>query len=115
MSHLYDRRWTLRADNNAHHHGVVNLSESPLYLELWCRESAADKARRIGVFRLDLDRRLQGGYIQRELNGKPGDVRLRIMREATNDFYIQANPRGPKVLLREDEVRGNLAGGEAEA
>ena len=30
------RSWTLRVDNRAHHHSVVQLGESPLYLKLSC-------------------------------------------------------------------------------
>jgi hypothetical protein len=49
------RRWTLREDNHSHHHGVVNLSESPLFLELWCRESLTDAPHLVGIFQLDLN------------------------------------------------------------
>ena len=27
-------RWVIRDDNNQHHHGVVSLSKTPLYIEL---------------------------------------------------------------------------------
>ena len=37
-------RWTLRDDNNSHHHGVLRLSESPLFLELPWRRTAKDPA-----------------------------------------------------------------------
>lgn len=93
------RRWTLREDNNAHYHNVVYLSESPLFLELWYRESAVHNPIAVGTFRLDLKRLLDRGLIRREGGGRPGSVRLRIVRPPDGLFYVQVNSEGPRALL----------------
>ena len=94
------RRWTLRADNNSHHHGVVSISESPLYLELSWRETAADPVKRVGTFRLNLPGLLQGGTIRWEPKDSSGpEVRLRIVRGDGGKFYTQVNQDGPRISL----------------
>jgi hypothetical protein len=93
------RRWTLREDNHSHHHGVVNLSESPLCLELWCRESAAKEPHLVGIFQLDLEGLLDRGLIRREPSGRPGNVRLRIFKADDEHFYIQTNENSPRISL----------------
>ena len=93
------RRWTLRGDNNGHHHGVVNLSESPLYLELRYRDSAVQDPTAVGTFRLDLNKLLERGLVRREANGRPGSVRLRIVRASDGIFYVQVNSKGPMARL----------------
>ena len=94
------RRWTLRADNHGHHHGRVNLSECPLYLELNWRRSADDPVRPVGVFRLDLVELLRARYIRSEpADSRGSDVRLRIVRYADDSFYVQVNRHGPGLLL----------------
>ena len=94
------RYWTLRADNQGHHHEIVRLSERPLYLELHWRPSAAGSVRRVGVFRLDLDGLLHEGYIRHEPVGAHGpDVRLRVVRDDDGSFYVQTNRDGPRLLL----------------
>lgn len=94
------RRWTLRADNNGHHQGIVSLSESTLYLELDWRPTAADEARQAGVFRLDLNRLLRDGYIRQEPVGSHGsDVRVRVFRDDDGSFHLQTNRDGPRLLL----------------
>lgn len=97
------RRWTLRADNKAHHHGVVRLSESPLYLDLSWRLNAADPPRRVGTFRLDLVALLGAGCIRSESTNSCGtDVRLRIGRAVDGSFYVQTSQDGPRILLAVD-------------
>ena len=94
------RRWTLRADNNGHHHGVVQLSESPLYLELRWRRTAFDPVLPVGVFRLELPALLRDGFIRPETTRSPqSDARLRVVREADGRFFVQVNKDGPKMLL----------------
>lgn len=86
------RKWTLRNDNNSHHHGVVKLKESPLYLEFSWRQSAADPVMWVGVFRLNLPGLLQGGYIRYEpVNSIGPKVRLRVVRAIDGKFYVQVN------------------------
>jgi hypothetical protein len=93
------RRWTLREDNHSQHHGIVNLSESPLCLELWCRESLTDPPHFVGSFQLDLTGLLDGGFIRREPSGHSGNVRLRIFKADDGHFYIQTNDKGPRLSL----------------
>lgn len=94
------RQWTLREDNNSHHHGIVRLSESPLDLDLSWRSTAADTRQRVGVFRLDLVALLRAGCIRSEPSGsEQADVRLRIVRAKDGGFYIQARQDSPRILL----------------
>jgi hypothetical protein len=93
------RRWTLREDNDAHYHGIVNLSESPLFIELWHRESAVEDPVPVGTFRLDLKKLLDRGFIRRESGGRAGSVRLRIVRASDGVFYVQVNSKGPRARL----------------
>jgi hypothetical protein len=90
------RRWTLRNDNNSHHHGSVRLSESPLYLDLSWRPTAADRPQPVGTFRLDLVALHGAGCIRSE---SPGCLRLRIVRTEDGCFYVQAKRDGPRELL----------------
>ena len=100
------RRWTLRDDNGSHHHGVVRLSESPLYLELSWRRNTTDPVQRVGTFRLNLANLLGGGYIRRDpAASSETDVRLRIVREDDGSFYVWANQRGPRIVLAVDQVQ----------
>jgi hypothetical protein len=93
--------WTLRADNHNHHHGRVQLSKSPLYLELKWKQSKGAKISRVGIFCLDLQKLLAGRYIRPE----PADidataeVRLRIVRTDSNHFYVQWKSDEPRLPL----------------
>jgi hypothetical protein len=94
------RRWTLRNDNHSHYHNVVNISESPLYLELSWRQTATDPVRRVGIFRLNLLGLLQSGYIRWEpVNSSGPEARLRIVRAVDGQFYVQVNQKGLRILL----------------
>ena len=97
------RRWTLRDDNSSHHHGLVRLSESPLYVDLSWRRTATDPPQRVGIFRLNLPDLLRGGYIRLDPSDSLGtDARLRIVRADHGKFYVQANQHGPRILLAAD-------------
>jgi hypothetical protein len=103
VSKCLTRAGTLRDDNNSHHHGIVRLSESPLYLDLSWRLTAADPPQRVGVFRFDLVALLRAGCIRSESADSDGtDVRLRIVRAKDGDFYVQANQDSPRILLAVD-------------
>lgn len=94
------RRWTLRADNHGHYHGIVRRSECPLYLELDWRPTAVDSVRGVGVFRLNLTGLLRDRYIRPEPADSHGpNVRLRIIRADDGSFYVQTNEHGPRLLL----------------
>jgi|SRR5579862_6459047 len=94
------RKWILRHDNDGHHHGIVRLSESPLYLFLSWRETAAHSPRRVGAFRLNLPELVLGGYVRTEPADSSGpSIRLRIVRADDGRFYVQTNDGGPRVLL----------------
>ena len=97
---MASRKWTLRANNRNQHHGVVSLSESPLCLELSWRPSSTDPVSLVGVFKLDLNNLLKSGYIRHDPVGSNGSkVRLRIARDNSDQFYVQANNGGPRFLL----------------
>jgi hypothetical protein len=98
------RHWILRADyrcaGGSHWHAKVNLSESPLYLELGWHQTADDPVQHVGVFCLDLTRLLRDGYIRPESkDSQNSDVRLRIFRADEGSFYVQTNQRGRGLLL----------------
>jgi len=94
------RLWTLRRDNRAHCHGVVDLSESPLCLDLsWCPDSQSGPTH-VGTFRLDLHTLLAGGYIRNDPAGSAGTrLRLRVVMTDDGRFYIQNGCNGPRWLL----------------
>lgn len=94
------RRWTLREDNQAHFHGVVHLTESPLYLELSWRPNVVGQVKCVGLFRLDLHGLLKRGYIRHDpVDSDGSELRLRTVRAADGLFYIQARHDGPRLQL----------------
>jgi hypothetical protein len=99
------RRWTLRADNHSHHHGVVSLSESPLYLDLSWKPTTDGVEQRVGLFRLDLPALLAGGYVRVEGDEADGKIRLRVFRSDDGKFWIQIRANGPAMQL--PDVRGS--------
>src|SRR5262245_18872501 len=83
------RRWTLRVDNHAHHHCVVRLGESPLYLELSWRATKTAPVKPVGLFRLDLYGLLRNGFVRPEGHETPPSlIRLRIVQAEDKHFYI---------------------------
>jgi hypothetical protein len=95
------RTWTLRRDNNAHHHGVVNLIESPLYLDLSWQPDGASPKSHVGVFRLDLAALLAAGFIRTDPVGSSGPrARLRVVLRNDSRFYVQTREGGPSLALQ---------------
>src|SRR5687768_10211481 len=90
------RQWILRYDNKRHHHGIVRLSESPLYLALSWKATTTASVRPVGLFRLDLRGLLAEGYIRYEPEGMKGEnVRLRVVGREDGAFCLQVNAKGP--------------------
>ena len=89
------------ADNNNNFFGKVRLSESPLFLDLSFRETKLGARSRVGTFRLDLPKLLQGGFIRHAPIGSQGDhVLLRIVYyPETGEFFVQTKKAGPKAPL----------------
>lgn len=95
------KQWTLRVDNNSHHHGVVRIDESPLYLELSYRLTATSPVKRVGLFRLNLPGLLRDGYIRFEpANASGPELRLRIIRSVDGVFFIQVNQKSPSLQMK---------------
>jgi len=95
------RKWVLNDANNSNHHGIVNMQEAPLYLHLSWRRSAREPIQFVGIFRFDLPRLLQHGYVRQEPKDSYGpEIRLRILRAKDGSFYIQVNQYGPQLLMR---------------
>ena len=95
------RIWTLRADNKGHHHGRIEITESPLYLELRWIPSKNGPLTLVGLFKLDLAGLLEHGFIRRDPQGSTGsDVRLRIVCDDDGAFYIQIRPGDAQLDLR---------------
>jgi hypothetical protein len=94
------RKWVLNDATNSNHHGVVRLSESPLYLHFSWRHSAKDPIQFVGIFRLDLHGLLQHGYVRSEpKDGFGPEIRLRIVLARDGDFYIQVNQDGQRLRM----------------
>jgi hypothetical protein len=105
-NNVSSRAWTLRDDNHSHYHSVVRIAESPLYLTLHWRESQDTPVLPVGVFKLDLQGLLAGGYIREEPVGSAGsDVRLRIIRDPAGGFYIEAKQEGPRLRMDSPRVQ----------
>lgn len=84
------RTWTLRDDNQQHHHGVVAVRESPLYLRLRWRRSATRPVYDVGTFRLHLRALLAEDYIRpEEADGDDERVRVRFFRADDRRICIQ--------------------------
>lgn len=101
------RTWTLREDNHAHYSSIVRLSESPLYLELLWRAGKQTPVGRIGLFKLDLRRLLDGGYLRTESAGT-NLLRLRIKHARNGKFYIQIKDGSPRKVLFGASVAGQV-------
>jgi hypothetical protein len=94
------RRWVLRDDNQQQYHGVVPLSERPLYVELYWKANARGREQLVGAYRLHLDELLAQGYVRRERGDAPDDeVRLRFFRGDRGVVYIQARAEGPALAV----------------
>lgn len=94
------RQWTLRRNNRAQHHGIVDLSESPLYLSLWWRADEHSEATHVGVFRLDLEGLLRGKYVRHDPAGSTGSrLRLRIVMLDDDSFHVQVGAGTPRYYL----------------
>ena len=94
------RRWTLRDDNHCHHHGVVRLSESPLYLDLFWRSTKGSVVHPVGLFKLDLHDLLAGSYIRHDRFGTDNNtLRLRIVRDTGGNFFIQIRQGEPSFPM----------------
>lgn len=101
------RRWVIRDDNQQHHHGIVRLSESPLYVALWWKASARGREQQVGIYRLDLGALLERGYIRQEPEGVSGDiVRLRFVRGERGVVSIQTRADGPALAVGTVDLAG---------
>jgi hypothetical protein len=101
------RRWVIRDDNQQHHHGIVRLSENPLYVELWWKANARGREQQVGTYRLDLAALVARGYIRYEPEGVPGDtVRLRFVRGERGVVSIQSRADGPALAVGTVDLAG---------
>lgn len=96
------RQWTLRESNRAEHHGIVDLHESPLELDLHHLPADDQPPVFVGRFELDLHQLLAAGCVRPEPRGGVGTrIRLRIVHAADGGFYVQARDGGPRQGLPE--------------
>ena len=94
-------RWTLRQDNNAHHHGVVDNRSAHVYLDLSWRPSSSGLVTHVGTFKLNLRELLKTNAIRTEPVGGTGDrVRVRVVMLSPKRFVLQVRSGGPKASLR---------------
>lgn len=92
---VHPRHWVIRDDNLQEHQAVVSLSESPLYVELYWKQTGRSRGQMVGRFRLDLERLVEAGYVQRE----GVDVRVRFHRGERGVVAIQVADGGPAVAV----------------
>lgn len=94
------RNWTLREDNGAHFHNIVDMSESPLVLNLSWRPDAQGKASLVGIFKLNLRELVRGGFIRHEPENSSGSkLRLRIKHAGGGRFFVQPRDGAPRFQL----------------
>jgi hypothetical protein len=94
------RRWVLRDDNQQHYHGVIKLSESPVYVELLWKRDDHGREQAVGIFRLHLAELLAADYIRYDQENTPGDdVRLRFHRGDRGVVYIQSRADRPALAV----------------
>jgi hypothetical protein len=90
----------IRDDNNQHHHGVVSLSETPLFIELAWKRSADAPEQLIGRYRLRLPELLAGDFVRFEREKERGDrIRLRFFRGAGGVVFIQSRADRPALPI----------------
>ena len=94
------RRWVLRDDNQQHYHGVVRLSDTPIYIEVWWKASASEPEQVVGRYRLHLAELLAADHIRFERENEVGDdVRLRFYRGAGGVVYLQSRGDRPGLPI----------------
>jgi hypothetical protein len=94
-------RWTLRQDNNAHHHGAVDNRKAPVYLDLSWKPGTGGPVTHVGVFKLDLAKLLDIQAIRPEpVGGSDARVRVRVVMLGAERFVLQVRSGGPKASLR---------------
>ncbi len=93
-------RWTLRQDDNAHHHRVLQVGQSPYLMHLQWRESKKAPVHEVGFFLLNLKGLLAEGYIRGEPMGSPGpEVRVRVVMTGPGSFCLQVRNGDPALRL----------------
>ena len=93
-------RGVIRDDNHQHHHGIVSLSESPLFIELRWKPTRGGDEQLIGRYRLRLPELLAGDFVRFEREGEVGDgVRLRFYRESDGAVLIQSRKDRPGLRI----------------
>ena len=93
-------RWVIRDDNSQHYHGVVQLSESPLLIELSWKEASAGTEQLVGRYRLSLPELLAGDFVRFEREGETGDsIRLRFYRGSGGVVFIQSRSDRPGLPI----------------
>jgi hypothetical protein len=93
------RRWVMRDDNQQHYHGVVSLDEDPAYVELLWKPTARGQEQLVGIFRLDLARLLEQGYVRPEREDHSNAIRLRFHRGERSVVSIQARNDAPALAV----------------
>lgn len=93
------RRWVMRDDNQQHYHGVMPLAEDPAYVELLWKPTARGQEQLVGIFRLDLARLLEQGYVRRERDDASNEIRLRFHRGDRSVISIQTRDDGPALAV----------------
>jgi hypothetical protein len=94
------RRWVLRDDNQRHFHGVVHLSESPLFVELLWKADARSREQLVGLYRLNLPALVSQGYARREREDESSDeIRLRFVRGERGVVLIQVRADEPALPI----------------
>jgi hypothetical protein len=93
-------RWVIRDDNRQHHHGIVKLSSSPLFIELSWKPNHGGPEQLVGLYRLNLPELLARNLVRFEKENEVGDeIRLRFYRGDEGIVYIQARGDRPSLPI----------------
>jgi len=80
--------WTANDDDAGHHHGLLDLNETPCYLALYWQSRQYGRTIHVGTYKLNLRLLAASGYAQE----KPGrKVRLRFVRDPDGTVEIRPN------------------------
>jgi len=89
--------WTGNDASARNHNGAVNSAKGSVDLMLCWKASQDSQSKYIGSYRLKLDGLLQSRFIRED--SKSGYVRVRVFHASDNNLYLQANLKGPRILL----------------
>jgi ribosomal protein L15E len=93
------RCWTLRDDEDQHHHGKIRINEAHEYIELRWKAKADSQVYSLGLYQLNLRGLLSAGYIRLEKPHVENEVRIRFYRARDGIVYLQTRLDAPRLKV----------------